>query len=65
MRAQDGKQRMTDVAREGGEIAGNARKEIEANMGRPVVTSKNAAALNAVVANLIEDVADKTEAEGK
>lgn len=30
------------VAKEGGRIAGNTRKEIEAKTGRPVVTSKNA-----------------------
>ena len=49
------------VAREGGGIAGNARKEIEARTGQPVVTSKNATRLNSVVTNFIEDVAGKTE----
>ncbi|MBQ8973209.1 MAG: Bro-N domain-containing protein [Clostridia bacterium] len=49
------------VAREGGSIAGNARKEIEARTGQPVITSKNAAKLNFVVTNLIENVADQTE----
>lgn len=49
------------VAREGGSIAGNARKEIEARTGQPVITSKNAVKFNSVVTNLIEDVADKTE----
>lgn len=48
------------VAHEGGSIAGNARKEIEARTGQPVITSKNAAKLSSVVTNLIEDVADKT-----
>ncbi len=43
------------VARQGGQIAGNARKEIEENTGRPVVTSKNATELNAVVRKLIEE----------
>ena len=42
------------IARKGGQIAGNARKEIEENTGRPVVTSKNAAEMNAVVTKLIE-----------
>lgn len=32
------------IAKEGGDIAGNARKEIESQTGRPVVTSKTAAA---------------------
>ena len=43
------------IARQGGQIAGNARKEIEENTGRPVNTSKNAAELNAVVTKLIEE----------
>jgi hypothetical protein len=34
------------VAKEGGAIAGNARKEIEAKTGRSVITGKNAKALN-------------------
>lgn len=54
-----------EVTREGGGIAGNARKEIEARTGRAVITSKNAATLNSVVTNLIEDVADKTEENEK
>ena len=42
------------IARQGGQIAGNARKEIEENTGRPVITSKNAAEQNSVVTKLIE-----------
>ena len=49
------------VAREGGGIAGNARKEIEARTGQPVITSNNATKLNSVMINLIENIADKTE----
>ena len=49
------------VAREGGGIAGNARKEIEARTGQPVITSINAIKLNSVITNLIEDVSEKTE----
>lgn len=33
------------VAREGGGIAGNARKEIESKTGKPVISPKNAAKL--------------------
>ena len=44
-----------NIARQGGKIAGNARKEIEQNTGKPVVTNKNSARLNTVVANLIEN----------
>ena len=49
------------VAREGGGIAGNARKEIEARTRQPVITSKNATKLNSVVTNLIEGMADRTD----
>ena len=45
----------TSSARQGGKIAGNARKEIELNTGEPVVTSKKAAELNVVVTKLIEN----------
>lgn len=40
------------VAREGGEVAGNARRDIEERTGRPVITAKNAEDFS----NLIEDV---------
>ena len=40
------------VAREGGEVAGNARRDIEERTGRPVITAKNASDFS----NLIEDV---------
>ncbi len=44
------------VAREGGEVAGIARKELEARGGVPVITSQNAAQLNQVVTQMIEGV---------
>ncbi len=44
------------VAREGGEVAGIARKEIEARGSLPVITSQNAAQLNQVVTQMIEGV---------
>ena len=44
------------VAQEGGTIAGNARKEIEARTGQPVVTSQNAKQLQNLVTGLIESV---------
>ena len=49
------------VAQVGGEVAGDARRSIEARTGRPVITSENAAQLNAVVTNLIEGVAENEE----
>ena len=47
-----------DVARAGGKVAGDARKAIETQTGVPVITFKNAAQLNEVVTNLLEDTAD-------
>ena len=49
------------VAQAGGEVAGDARRSIETRTGRPVIISKNAAQLNAVVTNLIEGVAEDEE----
>jgi hypothetical protein len=49
------------VARRGGRIAGNARREIEADTGKPVIMPKNAAELNTLVTNLIEGVAGDTD----
>ena len=46
------------VAKAGGTVAGNARKDIESQTGKPVITSKNAAQLNEVVIKTIETVAD-------
>ena len=51
------------VARAGGKVAGNARKEIEAETGVPVITSKNASQLNQVVTDLIEGVVDDDTSE--
>ena len=45
------------VAQRGGRIAGQAREAIEADSGQPVITSQNAARLNAVVTRVIETVA--------
>ena len=47
-----------DVARAGGKVAGDARKAIEAQTGVPVITEKNAAQLNQVVTNLLEDISE-------
>jgi hypothetical protein len=45
------------VAKRGGNIAGNARKELEEELGQSVLTSKNASELNAVVLEMIETAA--------
>ena len=44
-----------DVAKRGGSVAGNARKDIESQTGRPVITSKNAADFSELISNLLED----------
>ena len=42
------------VARRGGQIAGNARKEIEADTGKPVITNKNAVDFSLLMTDVIE-----------
>lgn len=49
------------IAQQGGAIAGNARKEIEKQSGRPVITAQNAAQLNEVVTNMIEGVVESVD----
>ncbi len=51
------------VARSGGQVAGNARKEIEELTGRSVITAKNAPQLNTIVTGLIEGISEETENE--
>lgn len=46
------------IARRGGSYAGQVRQDIEKDTGRPVITSQNAAQLNAVVVDVIESVAE-------
>ncbi|WP_107631236.1 BRO family protein [Agathobaculum massiliense] len=46
-----------EVARRGGNVAGIAKKALEAETGRPVISSQNAAQLNTVVTGMIEEVA--------
>ena len=43
------------VARSGGEVAGNARKDIEARTGKPVITANNALDFSKLISNMIED----------
>jgi hypothetical protein len=52
-----------NVAKRGGNIAKEARKNIEEQTGKPVITSKNAAQLNEVVVKTIEAVADDDDEE--
>lgn len=43
------------AAQRGGRIAGNARKELEAEIGHSVISNKAAPELNTIVTNLIEN----------
>ena len=52
------------VAQRGGKVAGDARRAIEADTGRPAVTAQNAAQLNAVVTDVIEGVAEADKPNG-
>ncbi len=45
-----------EVARSGGEIAGDTRKAIERRTGKPVISSQNATQLNSIVTGMIEGV---------
>lgn len=49
------------VARSGGEVAGNARKDIETRTGKPVITSKNAVDFSRLISNMIEDSGDNDD----
>ena len=51
------------VAGRGGRIAGNAKKALEEETGKPVITSRNAAQLNHVVTQMIEASAKAADSE--
>ncbi len=50
-----------NIAARGGSIAGDARKSIETQTGKSVITSKNATQLNEIVVKTIEDISEKNE----
>ena len=55
-----------DIAQQGGEVAGVARKALEARTGKPVITEKNATQLNSLVVDMLEGASalpDQTESE--
>ena len=54
-----------EIAKAGGEAAGEARAAVERRTGKSVITSQNAAQLNTVVTNMIESVASDTTEEKK
>lgn len=47
-----------EIARRGGRYAGDTRKTIEGDTGRPIITSQDASQLNAVVSGMIEASAE-------
>jgi hypothetical protein len=47
------------VAKRGGGVAGNARKEIEAQTGEPVISSKNAVDFSKLITDVIESKDEK------
>lgn len=51
------------VAEEGGNIAGNARREIEDRTGQPVITSQNAKQLQSIITGLIENIGEGEKTE--
>jgi hypothetical protein len=51
------------VAKSGGDVAGNARKDIESRTGKPVITSKSEMAFRHLISNVIEDSGEKKDNE--
>lgn len=49
------------MARAGGRISGDARRNIEAQTGKPAITADNARKLGEIVAGVIETVAGADE----
>lgn len=49
------------VAKEGGSVAGNARREIEQKIGNPVITSKNAVDLSRLIEDVVKDPLNKKQ----
>ena len=52
-----------EIAKRGGKYAGDARKSIEADTGRSIISSQNAVQLNTVVINMIEGIVKGDEDE--
>ena len=57
----EGLEESRKVARRGGRIAGNARRELEQETGRPVVTAENAQTLQQLVTGVVEDAGELAE----
>ena len=50
-----------DVARRGGKVAGIARRALEVETGKPVVTSQNAKDFQQLITDIVEDAAALSE----
>ena len=50
------------VAKKGGSVAGNTRKEVEQETGKPFITSKNAMDLSRLIEDVVKEPINKTEA---
>ena len=50
-----------EVAKNGGEVAGNARRDIEERTGKPVITSRNVRDFGDLIPDLIEEVEEDRE----
>ena len=59
----EGFEESRQVAKRGGRVAHIARQALEAETGEPVITSQNAAQLNAMVTQMIETVASANPEE--
>lgn len=53
------------VAKDGGSIAGNARKEIEKETGQPVITSKNAIDFAKLIDDVSNDISNIEDSENR
>ncbi|HEY4533851.1 MAG TPA: phage antirepressor protein [Fusobacterium sp.] len=51
------------IAKRGGSIAGNARKEIEKETGNPVITSKNSVDLSRLIEDVVKEPLNKKQDE--
>ena len=61
----DSFEKSKNIANRGGKVAQRARYAVEEETGEEVITSKNAVQLNEVVTNLIENMSDLSEEDGK
>lgn len=57
----DGLEENKEVCRRGGSIAGNARKEIEEETGKPVITRKNALDFGNLISGVSKEISDKED----